>query len=113
MRIVPWEYDIYIKLVSVCDIFVNSDMVSNSRCRINCVSNLRTHQGAQQVHSFQDQLLMSYTGHSKILQLLMGDPKQLVTSHLLSFKVLDILLQAVIQTCKQTKSKWRNDEQLG
>lgn len=59
---------------------------------------LLTDQGAEEVDSFQDELLMSYSGDTQLLQLLMGDVQQLLSPHLLPLKTLHVLLETVIQT---------------
>lgn len=60
-----------------------------------------THQGTQQIHSLQDELLVSDPGHPQILQLLVGDPQQLVSPDFLSLKSLDVLLETVIQAWEE------------
>lgn len=57
-----------------------------------------TDQGTEEVDSFQDELLMSYSGDTQLLQLLMGDVQQLLSPHLLPLETLHILLETVIQT---------------
>lgn len=58
---------------------------------------LLTDQGAEKVDGFQDELLMSYSGDAQLLQFLMSDVQQLLSSHLLPLKILHILLETVIQ----------------
>lgn len=60
-----------------------------------------THQGTQQIHSLQDELLVSDPGHPQILQLLVGDPQQLVSPDFLPLKSLDVLLETVIQAWEE------------
>lgn len=69
--------------------------VGRSQYSDSCV----THQGTEEVDSFQDELLMSYSRDTQLLQLLMGDVQQLLSSHLLPLETLHILLETVIQTC--------------
>lgn len=57
-----------------------------------------TDQGAEKVDSFQDEFLMSYSGDAQLFQFLVSDVQQLLSSHLLSLKILHILLETVIQT---------------
>lgn len=56
-----------------------------------------THQSTEQVHSLQYKLLVADSGHSQILQFLVGDTQQLVPPHFLLLEGLNVLLQAVIQ----------------
>lgn len=60
-----------------------------------------THQSTEQVHSLQYELLVADSGHSQILQLLVGDTQQLVPPYFLLLEGLNVLLQAVVQA-------WRN-----
>lgn len=59
---------------------------------------LGTDQGTEKVDSFQDEFLMSYSGDAQLLQFLMSDVQQLLSSHLLPLKILHILLETVVQT---------------
>lgn len=56
-----------------------------------------TYQCTEQINSFQDQLLVANAGHSQLLQLLVSDVQQLLPIDLLSLKVFDVLLEAVIE----------------
>lgn len=58
-----------------------------------------TNQGTEEVDSFQDELLMSYSGDAQLLQLLVGDVQQLLAPHLLPLETLHVLLETVVQTC--------------
>lgn len=62
-----------------------------------------TDQSAQEVDSFQDELLMSYSGDTQLLKLLMCDVQQLLSPHLLPLETLHVLLETVIQTCGDTQ----------
>ena len=55
-------------------------------------------QSAEQIHSLQDQLLVSDPSHAQGQQLLVGHPEQLLPVCLLLLEGRDVLLQAVIQT---------------
>lgn len=59
---------------------------------------LLTDQGAEQVDGLQQQLLVPHPGHAQRLQLLVGQPQQLLPVHLLLLEGGDVRLQAVVQT---------------
>lgn len=46
---------------------------------------------------------MADPGHSQVLQLLVGDPQQLVAADFFSLKGFDVLLEAVVQTLGATE----------
>lgn len=47
---------------------------------------------------------MADPGHSQVLQLLVGDPQELVAADFFSLKGFDVLLEAVVQTLGATES---------
>lgn len=55
-------------------------------------------QSAEQVHCLQDQLLVSNPRHPQLLQVLVRDLQQLLTVDLLPLKVMDVLLEAIVQS---------------
>lgn len=63
-----------------------------------------TDQGTKEVDSFQDELLVSYSGDAELLQFLMGDVQQLLSPDLLPLKTLHILLEAVIQAWEENNT---------
>lgn len=56
-----------------------------------------TYQRTEQINCFQDQLLVADASHSQLLQLLVSDVQQLLPIDLLSLKVFDVLLEAIIE----------------
>lgn len=48
---------------------------------------------------------MADSGHPQIFQLLVGDSQKLVTPHILPLEVLNVLLQAVVQTWGENTQK--------
>lgn len=56
-----------------------------------------TYQSTEQIHCFQDQLLVADASHSQLLQLLVSDVQQLLPIDLLSLKVFDVLLETVVE----------------
>lgn len=56
-----------------------------------------TYQCTEQIHCLQDQLLVANASHPQLLQLLVSDVQQLLPVDLLSLKVFDVLLEAVIE----------------
>ena len=64
-----------------------------------------TNQGTEEVDSFQDELLMSYSGDAQLLQLLVGDVQQLLAPHLLPLETLHVLLETVIQTWAEDRRR--------
>lgn len=57
-----------------------------------------TNQSTEQVHRLQDQFLVSNPRHPQLLQVLVRDLQQLLTVDLLPLKVMDVLLEAIIQS---------------
>lgn len=57
-----------------------------------------TYQCTEQINCFQDQLLVANASHPQLLQLLVSDVQQLLPIDLLSLKVFDVLLEAIIET---------------
>lgn len=70
-----------------------------------------TNQSTEQVHSLQDQLLVSDPGHPQLLQVLVRDLQQLLSVDLLPLKVMDVLLETVVQSWKKKEngSRKKND----
>lgn len=53
---------------------------------------------------------MADPGHSQVLQLLVGDPQQLVAANFFSLKGFDVLLEAVVQTLGATEQEHGSHE---
>lgn len=79
-------------------------------CECVCVC---AHQRTKQVHSLQNEFLVADSRNTQILELLMCDSQQLFTAHLLLLKVLNVLLQTVIQALKRaTNSNMKTSFEL-